>query len=451
MIKDQSFLEDKASYCIDFAKKNGATDVQVSVGNSISETVNFRNKKLDESERSDTLLINLTTFINKKKSTISSSNLEKDNLNILINRCIETTKNSPDDEYNCLPDQELLAKNINDLNLYDKSHISNEKKINFLSEVDENVFINDKIENSESSFSENKSIFTLANSKGFLGGYKSSSFSASCVAVAKSNGSMERDYEFTNQRFLEDIAKADKIGKVASDNAIKKLNSKKISSEKIPIIFDKRISRGILNILSSAISGSSIARNTSFLKGAINKEIFSKKIDVIDKPDILKGLASRPFDSEGVISSEIKIVENGILNTYLTDTYYGKKLNLKSNGRAGGTTNLFFQNGSSSFDDLIKSYPKLLYVTETIGHGSNLVTGDYSVGASGFIIENGEFVYPVSEITIAGNFKDIFKNLTLANDLEYKYATNAPTTLVEGMTVAGKWLFKIFYSIFPIP
>ncbi len=438
MIKDQSFLEDKASYCIDFAKKNGATDVQVSVGNSISETVNFRNKKLDESERSDTLLINLTTLINKKKSTISSSNLEKNNLNILINRCIETTKNSPDDEYNCLPDQELLAKNINDLNLYDKSHISNEKKINFLSEVDENVFINDKIENSESSFSENKSIFTLANSKGFLGGYKSSSFSASCVAVAKSNGSMERDYEFTNQRFLEDIAKADKIGKVASDNAIKKLNSKKISSEKIPIIFDKRISRGILNILSSAISGSSIARNTSFLKGAIDKEIFNKKIDVIDKPDILKGLASRPFDSEGVISSEIKIVENGILNTYLTDTYYGKKLNLKSNGRAGGTTNLFFQNGSSSFDDLIKSYPKLLYVTETIGHGSNLVTGDYSVGASGFIIENGEFVYPVSEITIAGNFKDIFKNLTLANDLEYKYATNAPTTLVEGMTVAGK-------------
>ena len=438
MIKDQSFLEDKASYCIDFAKKNGATDVQVSVGNSISETVNFRNKKLDESERSDTLLINLTTLINKKKSTISSSNLEKNNLNILINRCIETTKNSPDDEYNCLPDQELLAKNINDLNLYDKSHISNEKKINFLSEVDENVFINDKIENSESSFSENKSIFTLANSKGFLGGYKSSSFSASCVAVAKSNGSMERDYEFTNQRFLEDITKADKIGKVASDNAIKKLNSKKISSEKIPIIFDKRISRGILNILSSAISGSSIARNTSFLKGAINKEIFNKKIDVIDKPDILKGLASRPFDSEGVISSEIKIVENGILNTYLTDTYYGKKLNLKSNGRAGGTTNLFFQNGSSSFDDLIKSYPKLLYVTETIGHGSNLVTGDYSVGASGFIIENGEFVYPVSEITIAGNFKDIFKNLTLANDLEYKYATNAPTTLVEGMTVAGK-------------
>ena len=201
---------------------------------------------------------------------------------------------------------------------------------------------------------------------------------------------------------------------------------------------DKRISRGILSVLSSAISGSSIARNTSFLKGAIDTEIFNKNINIIDKPNILKGLASRPFDSEGVKSSEIKIVENGILKNYLLDTYYSKKLNLKSNGRAGGTTNLFFQNGSISFDDLIKVHPKLLYVTETIGHGSNLVTGDYSVGASGFIIENGEFIYPVSEITIAGNFKDIFKNLTLADDLEYKYATNSPTTLIEGMTVAGK-------------
>tara|TARA_B100001173_G_scaffold202457_1_gene174606 strand:- start:4065 stop:5381 length:1317 start_codon:yes stop_codon:yes gene_type:complete len=438
MIKDQSFLDDKASYCIDSAKKNGATDVQVSVGNSVSETVNFRNKKLDESERSDTLILNLTTFINKRKSTISSSNIENNNLDILINRCVETAKNSPEDECNTLPEQELLAKKISELNLYDKNHISNEKKINFLTEVEENVFMDDKIENSESSFSENKSIFTLANSKGFLSGYKSSSFSASCVAVAKSNGSMERDYEFTNQRFLEDITKADKIGKAASSNAIKKLNSKKISSEKIPVIFDKRISRGILSVLSSAISGSSIARNTSFLKGAIDTEIFNKNINIIDKPNILKGLASRPFDSEGVKSSEIKIVENGILKNYLLDTYYGKKLNLKSNGRAGGTTNLFFQNGSISFNDLIKVHPKLLYVTETIGHGSNIVTGDYSVGASGFIIENGEFIYPVSEITIAGNFKDIFKNLTLADDLEYKYATNSPTTLIEGMTVAGK-------------
>ena len=438
MIKDQSFLDGKASYCIDYAKKNGATDVQVSVGNSISETVNFRNKKLDESERSDKLIINLTTFINKKKSTISSSNLENDNLDNLIIRCIETTKNSPEDEYNSLPDQELLAKKYVELNLYDKSHISNEKKINFLTEVDENVFMDDKIENSESSFSENKSIFTLANSKGFIGGYKSSSFSASCVAVAKFNGSMERDYEFTNQRYLEDITKADKIGKVASGNAIKKLNSKKISSEKIPVVFDKRISRGILNVLSSAISGSSIARNTSFLKGAINKEIFNNNINIIDKPNILRGLASRPFDSEGVETKEIKIVENGILKNYLLDTYYSKKLDLKSNGRAGGTTNLFFQNGLISFKDLIKIHPRLLYVTETIGHGYNLVTGDYSVGASGSLIENGEFTYPVSEITIAGNFKEIFKNLTLADDLEYKYASNAPTTLIEGMTLAGK-------------
>ena len=145
MIKDQSFLDDKASYCIDSAKKNGATDVQVSVGNSVSETVNFRNKKLDESERSDTLILNLTTFINKRKSTISSSNIENNNLDILINRCVETAKNSPEDECNTLPEQELLAKKISELNLYDKNHISNEKKIKFLAEVEENVFMDDKL------------------------------------------------------------------------------------------------------------------------------------------------------------------------------------------------------------------------------------------------------------------------------------------------------------------
>ena len=153
---------------------------------------------------------------------------------------------------------------------------------------------------------------------------------------------------------------------------------------------------------------------------------------------MIKGLGSRYFDSEGVESKELKLVDQGVLKHYLVDTYYGKKLNLKSNGRSGGTSNLFFEKGTISYRDLLKSNNKILYVTETIGHGSNLVTGDYSVGATGFMVENGVFKYPVSEVTIAGNFKDIFKNITLANDLEFKYATNAPTILIEGMVVAGK-------------
>ena len=228
------------------------------------------------------------------------------------------------------------------------------------------------------------------------------------------------------------------IGKIAAKKTIQKLNPQKIESEKISVIFDRRISKGMLNTFASAISASAIARGTSFLKDKINEEIFSSSINIFDKPNIIKGLGSRYFDSEGVKTNELKLVDQGVLKHYLVDTYNGKKLNLRSNGRSSGTSNLFFEKGSTSYKDLLKLNPRTLYITETIGHGSNLVTGDYSVGANGFIVEEGIFKHPVSEITIAGNFKDIFKNITLADDLEFKYSTNAPTMLIEGMVVAGK-------------
>ena len=439
MVKDQDHLKKIATVCIDTAKKLGATDSNAFVMHSISETVNFRNKKLDESDRSDNLGVTLTTYIGKKKSTISSSNLTETNIKNLIERCIETTKITPEDEFNSLPDKELLAREINDLNLYDDNHIENEKKIDYLKEVENSAFESKEIINTETGFSENKSNFILANSYGFLNGYKSSSFSASCVAVAKdSNNNMERDYEFTSKCHLDDMLKPKEIGSIAAKKTIEKLNPQKIKSEKISVVFDRRISKGILSTLAGAISASAIARGTSFLKEKLNKEIFSSSINVLDKPNIAKGLGSRYFDSEGVKSEELKLVDQGVLKHYLVDTYYGKKLNLKSNGRCDGTSNLFFENGAISYQDLLKLNQRTLYVTETIGHGTNLVTGDYSVGATGFIIENGVFKHPVSEITIAGNFKDIFKNITLANDLEFKYATNAPTMLIEGMVVAGK-------------
>ena len=439
MIKDQDYLKKTASFCIELAKKLGATDVTAEVGHSISETVNFRNRKLDESDRSDSLGIGLTTYINKKKSSISSSNLAEDNIKNLIERCIETTKITPEDEFNSLPDKDLLATKINDLNLYDDDHIENDEKIEYLKEVEEAALEKKEIINTETSFSENKSNFVLASSDGFLNGYRSSSFSASCVAVARdASNNMERDYEFTSTCHLHDMLKPNQIGSLAAKKTVQKLNPQKIESEKISIIFDRRISKGILSAFASAISASSIARGTSFLKDKINDDIFSSSINIFDKPNIVKGLGSRYFDSEGVKTDELKLVDQGVLKHYLVDTYNGKKLNLKSNGRSGGTSNLFFEKGTISYKDLLKLNSRTLYVTETIGHGSNLVTGDYSVGANGFMIENGIFKYPVSEITIAGNFKDIFKNITLADDLEFKYSTNSPTMLIEGMVVAGK-------------
>ncbi|MDB3888253.1 TldD/PmbA family protein [Candidatus Pelagibacter sp.] len=439
MVKDQDYLKKTASYCVELAKKLGATDATAVVMNSISETVNFRNKKLDESDRSDSLGVVLETYIGKKKSSITSSNLNEDNIKTLLERCIETTKITPEDEFNSLPDKDLLAKNIIDLNLYDDDHIKNDEKIEYLKEVENAAFENKEIINAETSFSEFKSNFILASSDGFLNGHKSSSFSASCVAVAKdTKKNMERDYEFTSTCHLNDMLKPGQIGKIAAKKTIQKLNPRKIESEKISIVFDRRISKGILSVFASAISASSIARGTSFLKDRINEDVFSPSINIIDKPNIVKGLGSKYFDDEGVKMEELKLVEQGVLKDYLVDTYNGKKLNLKSNGRSGGTTNLYFEKGQVSYKDLLKLNKRTLYITETIGHGSNLVTGDYSVGANGFMVEDGIFKYPVSEITIAGNFKDIFKNITLADDLEFKYSTNAPTMLIEGMTVAGK-------------
>ena len=438
MVKDQEFLKSKASYCLDLAKKMGATDASVTVGHSISETVNFRNKSLEASDRSDGLALSIETYLGKRRSSISSSNLLDENIKTLIEKCFETTKITPEDEFNSLPDKNLLAKQISSLNLYDETRFENDKKIKYLKDLEESASSDNQIINTESSFTENKSNFILANSDGFCEGYKSSSFSASSVTVAKDDKSMERDYEYTHKCHLKDIQNAEELGKIASEQAIRKLSPKKIGSEKVAIIFDKRIAKGMLNIFASAISSSAISRGTSFLKDKINQKIFSDTISILDKPDILRGLGSKSFDSEGVKIDTLKLVEQGVLKHYLIDTYNGKKLNLKSNGRCGGTSNLYFDNGNIPYKDLLNQSSKCIYITETIGHGSNIVTGDYSVGATGFLIKNGEFKYPISEITIAGNFKDMFQNITLANDLEFKYSTNSPTIMIEGMTVAGK-------------
>ena len=438
MIKDQDFLKAKAAHCLDVAKKIGATNASVTIGHSISETVNFRNNNLDESNRSDGLAFSIDTYIGKKKSSISSSNLLDQNLNTLIEKCYETTKITPEDEFNSLPDQNLLADSLQNLNIYDDTHIENDKKIDYLKELESAASENKKIVNTESSFTEKKSNFILANSDGFCSGYKTSSFTASCVAVAKDEISMERDYEYSSKRYLDDIKEPKSLGKIASHQTIRKLSPKKIGSEKLSVIFDKRIAKGMLSAFAGAISSSAIARGTSFLKDQLNEQIFSNSINIIDKPDIIKGLGSKNFDSEGVKSETINLVKDGVLKSYLVDTYNGRKLNLKSNGRSGGTTNLYFENGNQSYDELLKMNSKCIYITETIGHGSNLVTGDYSVGATGFLVENGQFKYPINEITIAGNFKDMFKRIFLANDLDFEYSTNSPTMMIEGMTVAGK-------------
>lgn len=438
MIKEENYLKKVAESCLTQSRKLGSSDASVLVMNSISENVNIRNKQLDGSERSDNLAITLTTYIGKKKASIASSNLNENNINKLVNRCVEATKITPEDEYNSLPEKELHYLGNKDLELYDDTYIDNEKKIDFIKKAEEQAFKNENIVNTNGSgFSQNKSNFILANTNGFMDGYKTSQFTAYCEVVSKSDRSMERDYEYTSKRFFSDLIQPEQIGKNAAKYAINKLNPKKIKSEKLSLVFDKRISKNFLSNFGSAISSSAIAKGTTFLKNKINKQIFNKRINIFDRGDILKGNGSRYFDSEGVKVDNLELVKDGILKDYLVDSYNGKKIGRKSNGRSSGTTNLYFEKGDVSFKDLINSEKKLLYINETIGRGANLITGDYSVGASGIMIENGEFAYPVSEITIAGNFVEMFKNIILADDLEFKYSTNSPTMLISGMTVGG--------------
>ncbi len=439
MLKSKDNLADLAQKCISKSKELGATDVEVGLSNNISETINFRNKKLEHSDRSEVLSLGLTTYIGKKKSNVSTSNFNEQNLNQLIERCIECTKISPEDECAGLPDKNELENKVQDLNLYEEKNLSNDFKKNYLKEMENEMFSFPEIKNSNgSSFSENKSNFIFANSIGFCEGYYTSSYSVFCEALAEKNGQMERDYEMSVNRFSDNLSKAKDVGKMAAEKACKRLGAKKIDSGKLPVIFDKRVAKSLLSTFASAVTGSSFARGISFLKESLGREIFSKEINIIDDPLIKRGLGSQSFDSEGVKNQKINLVKNGKFINLLLDTYNSKILKTKNNGRCGGSTNLYIENGNTDLKKIISEQKKAFFVLELIGRAGDITNGNYSVGASGLMIENGEITYPVNEVTIASNLTDIFKTLTPLNDLDFKTSVNSPSLFIEQMTIAGK-------------
>ena len=257
---------------------------------------------------------------------------------------------------------------------------------------------------------------------------------------------METDYDYSYKRFFEDLDSPEKIGKNAGELAAQKLSPRKISSCKAPIIFDPRVSKSILGTLCSAINGSAVVKESTFLLDKLEQQIFPENINIFDDPNINRGIASEPFDAEGIKAENLALIENGVLKSWILDIRTASKLGLKSNGRAArsvcsnphpSASNVYMNKGEKSPQDLIKEIDKGLYLTDTFGMGINTVTGTYSQGASGFWIENGEIQYPVSEITVAGDLLEMFKNLEAANDLEMKYSKNAPTLRIDGMTIAG--------------
>ena len=439
MVKDDLFLNNLGEYCIDELKKIGSTSSEVIVAHSISDDMLQRNGKIEEVTRSEDISIGLTAYIGERKSSISTSNLTKNNIQQAIVRCYEMAKNTPEDKYCGLPENHNIEKDQVDLDLFDDSIISFETKKDYISQCEAEALEQKKIVNSNGvSFTEAKSNFILKNSNGFSNGQKSSIFSISCDVVAKEKESMERDYEYSSKRFFCDLMKPKLIGKIAAERASARLSPKKIESFNGPVVFEPRVSSSFLSHLISSISGHNLARKVSFINGDIGEILFKEGINVIDDPLIKKGLGSRNFDSEGVNCKKLELIKNGKLNQIILDTYSSKMLNKKSNGRCGGTTNCYFENGNLTKTDLIKDIRKGVYITELFGSGFNSVTGDFSKGGSGFLIENGEVTYPISEITVAGNIKNMFKEIILANDLEFKSRINSPTIRIDNISIAGK-------------
>lgn len=429
------------------ARTAGADAADALFVESISSSVSYRLGKLEDVERAESFDLGLRVFVGQKVAFVSSTDFSPEALAQLPARAVAMARLAPEDKYACLAPRERLAREIPSLDLEDSSEPSADALVDLARIVEGAAMSVPGVTNSEgggASFS--RSAVALATSEGFFGGYAGTSHSISAVVLAGEGTAMERDYDHASARHRNDLKSAATVGKSAGERTVRRLNPRKVKSQAVPIVYDPRVSRGLVGHFAGAISGASIARGVSFLKDMMGKEVFSAAVTIIDDPHRIRGLGSKPFDAEGVANRRRELVEKGILKSWLLDCASAKQLGLETTGHAsrgtGGppspsSTNLYMAAGNLSPEALIADIKQGFYVTELIGMGVNGVTGDYSRGAAGFWIENGEIAYAVSEITIAGNLKDMFRNLAAANDLEFRYGTNAPTLRVEGMTVAG--------------
>lgn len=440
----QTLLED----VLKDAKRAGATDADAVLFESTDISCSCRLGKPESLERAESKGMGLRVFVGHRQAIVSSSDMGKATLHELVERAVAMAKIAPEDPFAELADPALFATNYPDLDLFDGNEPSPAWLQDICERAEETARAVAGITNSEGADAGySASRIVLVTSKGFAASYPSSSFSQSVSVLAGEGTSMERDYDYTVARHREDLVEPEKVGKSAAEKTLARMNPRKVSSCQVPLIFDPKIAKALVATFSGAISGASVARGTTFLKDAMGTEVFAPGITIVDDPHRKRGLGSRPFDAEGVHNAKRNLVEKGVLKSWLLDIRSANKLGLKTLGDASrgtasppmpSTSNLYMAAGKISPKAMIKDVKQGLYVTETFGSGTNLVTGDVSVGAAGFWIENGEKLYPVSEITIAGNLRDMYKHLTPADDLEFRYATNAPTVRIDGMTIAGK-------------
>ncbi len=432
---------------VDLARKAGADAADAMLIDSTDLSTSVRLGKLESLERSEAGDLGLRVFIGQRQAMVSSTDRGANVLKDLVQRAVAMARLAPEDPFCGIASPDEVAKNYPALESEDKADFSAEQLIARALEAEDAARAVKGVTNSEgASAGWGRSVTTIAASNGFSGTARRTGYNLSACVLAGEGSGMQRDYESAARVFAADLPSPSWIGQRAGERAVRRLGPRKMPTSRVPAFFDSRISGGLIGTMIGAISGAAVARGTSFLKDKLGQKIFPDFITIVDDPHRARGLRSRAFDAEGLLPQRRKLVDAGVLTTWLLDLRSARQLNMRSTAHAarssGGAptpspSNAYMEAGKLSPSALMRDVPQGFYVTETMGMGVNGVTGDYSQAAAGFWIENGKITFPVNEMTIAGNLNDMFLNMTAADDLEFRYGIDAPTLRVENMTVAG--------------
>ncbi|CAN7187692.1 TldD/PmbA family protein [Rhizobium rhizogenes] len=444
---DSATLLSRASQLIDLARKAGADAADAVVVRSRSQSVSVRLGKVEGTESSESDDFSLRVFVGNRVASVSAN--PGFDLQALAERAVTMAKVSPEDPFACLADEADLAKSYPNLDLFDPTEVSSAELREAALAMEEAALDVPGVSNSSGSgASAGMGGMVLVTSHGFAGHYMGSRFSRSVSVIAGEGTGMERDYDFDSRLYFSDLDASEDIGRRAGERVVKRVNPRQVPTGKdVTVVFDPRVARGFVGHIAGAINGASVARKSSFLRDKMGQQVLKAGLSITDDPLIVRGSASRPFDGEGVTGKRLVMIEDGVLKQWFLSTSTAREIGgLKTNGRGarGGTsvspssTNLALEPGDISPEELIRNVGNGFYVTELIGQGVNMLTGEYSRGATGFWIENGELTFAVSEVTIASNLKDMFMRVTQANDIDRDFSVAAPTLAIEGMTLAGR-------------
>ncbi|WP_435684147.1 metalloprotease PmbA [Sedimenticola selenatireducens] len=437
----QAQLEQMVNDLLNEARQQGASAAEAAVSSDSGLAINVRKGEVETIEHTRDQGLGITVYFGQRKGTASTSDFKPEAIRDTVRAACNIARFTNDDPCSGLADADRMATDIPDLDLYHPWDITPETAIELGKRCESAALeLDPRISNTEgASVNSHSGLHVYGNSHGFIGGYPSSRHSLSCSVIGQQNGSMQRDYWYTVSRDAKDLESEFDVGRKAGERTLARLGARKLSTRQAPVIFRADIAGSLLRSLISAISGSSLYRKASFLLDHLGEPIFPAHIQIQEQPRIPGGLGSASFDSEGVATYDKSIIQDGVLQTYLLGSYSARKLGLQSTANAGGVHNLSITQGEQDLDGLLREMGTGLLVTEMMGHGVNMVTGDYSRGTAGFWVEQGEIQFPVEEITIAGNLKQMFSQLlAVGNDEERRSSIRTGSLLIEQMTIAGE-------------